>query len=170
MRGPPPKPTALKRVQGTYRRDRAARNEPRPPPGLPPCPRDLSPVARREYRRLGKQLLASGLMTEVDRPMLANLAAIWARWLAAERELERSGVVVRSPTGYPVTSPFLHVANACLKQLRLLLSEFGCSPASRTRISVAEMEKLDDPFEAYLSAPLDDDAADDDDGDVGRLN
>ena len=97
MRGPSPKPTALKRLQGTFRGDRAVRNEAQPAPGLPPCPKGLSPAARKEYRRTGKRLLAAGLMTKLDGPLLAGFAAVWSRWLDAEAELLRTGPVIRSP-------------------------------------------------------------------------
>lgn len=151
MRGPPPKPTALKRLQGTFRSDRAVPNEAHPAPALPPCPKGLSPAARKEYQRTGKRLLAASLMTKLDGPLLAGFAAVWARWLDAEAELQRTGPVVRSPNGYPILSPFLVIANSCLKQLRLYANEFGMSPASRTRVAATDQPAVEDEFDAYLS-------------------
>lgn len=103
-------------------------------------------------------------MTRLDGPLLAGFAAVWSRWLDAEAELQRTGPVIRSPNGYPIMSPFLVIANSCLKQLRLYAAEFGMSPASRTRVAAAETPPVEDAFEAYLEgrgplpgAPDDDD-------------
>lgn len=50
-RGPPPKPSALKKAQGTYRPDRAALREVEPTPGVPEMPRwldaEVGPVGSR---------------------------------------------------------------------------------------------------------------------------
>jgi hypothetical protein len=72
----------------------------------------------------------------------------------SEAELQRTGPVIRSPNGSPIM--FSVIANSCLKQLRLYASEFGMSPASRTRVAAAEQPPAEDPFEAYLdgSGPL----------------
>ena len=171
MPGPPKKPTALKKLMGNPGRHPLPVNEPQPAPALPPCPKGLSAAARKEYKRTGKRLLACGLMTNLDGALLAGFAACWARWLEAEAELLRSGPIVRSPNGYPMMSPFLVVANQCLKQIRLFANEFGMSPASRTRVSAAETPQVD-LFEAYLEGrgPMPGARDPDDDDDNDRLN
>jgi hypothetical protein len=45
-RGPPPKPSALKKAQGTFRKSRAPRNEIQPTPGDPGCPPQLDAIGR----------------------------------------------------------------------------------------------------------------------------
>ncbi len=77
-RGRKPKPTALKRLDGTYRADRAAAHEPKPV-GLPSCPRFLSDDGRREFRRVTKMLAEMGLIGRIDGNALARYAATWAR-------------------------------------------------------------------------------------------
>jgi P27 family predicted phage terminase small subunit len=58
--------------------------------------------------------------------------------------------MVKSPNGFPMQSPYLAVANKAMEQMRGLLTEFGMSPASRTRISVQEPPGADAEFEALL--------------------
>jgi P27 family predicted phage terminase small subunit len=55
----------------------------------------------------------------------------------AERNLARFGVVIKSPSGFPIQSPYLAIANKAMEQMARLLAEFGMSPSSRTRVSVA---------------------------------
>ena len=54
--------------------------------------------------------------------------------------------MLKSPHGFPVQSPYLAVANRAMEQMRSLLSEFGMSPASRTKVSVEPIPE-DDEFE-----------------------
>lgn len=55
--------------------------------------------------------------------------------------LQRHGVVLKAPSGFPVQSPYLAIANRAMEQLRQLLSEFGMSPASRARVQALPHEE-----------------------------
>jgi P27 family predicted phage terminase small subunit len=68
---------------------------------------------------------------------LALYCQAWARWVEAERSLEKYGVMVKSPNGFPMQSPYLAVANKAMEQMTKLLTEFGMSPSSRARAAVA---------------------------------
>jgi phage terminase small subunit len=50
--------------------------------------------------------------------------------------------MVKSPTGYPVQSPYVSIANRQAEIMMRIASEFGFTPASRSRIS---MPKPDHP-------------------------
>ena len=59
--------------------------------------------------------------------------------------------MIRSPNNFPVQSPYLTVAIRALEQMRSLLSEFGMSPASRTRVAATPpLDDGEDEFEALL--------------------
>jgi P27 family predicted phage terminase small subunit len=148
--GRKPKPTVLKVLQGNPGKRPLNPHEPRPEPKLPQAPAHLSEDAKKEWRRLGRQLLRMGLMTEIDRPALALYCQAWGRWLEAEDALKRYGVMVKSSAGFPVQSPYLAVANKAMEQMRSLLSEFGMSPASRTKVTAVEGPQEVDEFEALL--------------------
>ena len=46
------------------------------------------------------------------------------------------GVMVKSPTGFPIQSPYVSIANRQAEIMMRISSEFGFTPASRGRISV----------------------------------
>ena len=95
-------------------------------------------------------LLEMGLISDLDRSAFAAYCTAYGRWIEAEEALKTYGLMLKSPNGFPVQSPYLAVANRALEQMRSLLSEFGMSPASRSRVSgVATHE--DDEFEAFLA-------------------
>ena len=152
MPGPAPKPTRMKLLEGTYRKDRAPANEPKPQSKIPPCPRHLSKEAKREWRRISKDLLTLGLLTVVDRAALAAYCQAWARWVEAEEEMSKPDFkLVRSTDkGYEHASPWVGVANNALKQMRAFLVEFGLTPASRSRVTVAKPEEKD-PYNEFLN-------------------
>ena len=58
--GPPPTPTNLKLLRGNPGKRKLNANEPDPEPAIPPCPSHLDKVAKKEWRRISKELLALG--------------------------------------------------------------------------------------------------------------
>lgn len=148
--GRKPKPTYLKLLEGNPGHRPLNKNEPKPPPATPRCPRHLSAEARREWSRVTPLLATLGLLTRIDRAALAMYCEAWGRWVEAEDALKKYGVMVKSPNGFPMQSPYLAVANMAMQQMRGLLTEFGMSPASRTRLSVQEQTDEDAEFEALL--------------------
>jgi P27 family predicted phage terminase small subunit len=77
----------------------------------------------------------------------------WSRWIDAEAKLREFGAVLKSPTkGFPILSPYWTIANTAMKQMRDFLSEFGMSPASRTRVEAAVREPRTDALTAHLAA------------------
>lgn len=150
MSGRRPLPTALKILRGNPGNRKLNRAEPKPDTRIPVCPRHLKGEARSEWRRTSRELHRLGLLTTIDRAALAAYCQVWARWVKAECEVERIGEVVKAPeTGYPIQNPFLSVANAALKQMRAYLVEFGMTPSSRSRLTVAP-EAGQDPAETFL--------------------
>ena len=107
-----------------------------PPAKLPTCPAHLIGEARKEWFRIGRQLVTYGLVTEVDKAALAAYCQAWARWVEAEEQLSKFGTVIKSPNGFPVQSPYLPIANKALEQMTRLLVEFGMSPSSRSRVEI----------------------------------
>jgi P27 family predicted phage terminase small subunit len=149
MAGRRPKPTHLKLLQGNPGKRAINKNEPRPSVEMPPAPDHLSEAARTEWTRMGEQLHRLGLLTSIDRAAFAGYCVVWARWAEAEEALKKTGPVVRSPSGYPMLSPYYTVANQSLSQMRSYLVEFGMTPSSRSRTSVRNMEQAD-PLEEFL--------------------
>jgi P27 family predicted phage terminase small subunit len=49
--------------------------------------------------------------------------------------IQKFGTMIKSPTGYPVQSPYLAIANRQAEIMMRIASEFGFTPASRSRIA-----------------------------------
>ena len=93
------------------------------------------PVARREWDRLAAELVALKLLTNLDRAALAAYCGAYALWAEATEQIQKYGTMVKSPTGYPIQSPYVSIANRQAEIMMRVASEFGFTPASRGRIS-----------------------------------
>jgi len=148
-RGRRPLPTPIKALRGTLRPGRQTAGEPAPDVAVPTCPAELGAAAKREWRRIAPELARLGLLARIDRAALALYCESYGRWLEAVAAVEKYGVVIKSPNGFPVQSPYLAIANKAGEQVRLLLGEFGMSPSSRTRVH-AKTPVTHDPLDEFL--------------------
>ena len=174
-RGPAPKPTVLKKLAGNPGKRSLSTNEPRPRAKRPRMPSHFTPaddpdatvkesrvqkefyeIARGEWRRVVRELSAvAGLVTSVDADALAMYCETYARWVQASRKLAMSGMVEKLKTNqggeYLAMSPYVTIINQCMRTMKQLLTEFGMTPASRTRIQIIERPPEEDPFDEFLS-------------------
>ena len=142
MRGRRPKPTRIKVLAGNPGKRPLNPHEPRPEPVLPDCPDVLSPLARVEWERLSAELAKLDLITHLDRGALATYCGAYALWAEAMEQIQKYGTIVKSPTGYPIQSPYLAIANRQAEIMIRIAAEFGFTPASRSRISSPAMDRL----------------------------
>ena len=149
-RGVRPLPTNLKVVRGTLRKGRANAHEPALPVEIPRCPAHLGAEAKREWKRVSRELAGYGLLTRIDRAALALYCEAWGRWVEAEEALRKYGVMIKAPSGFPMQSPYLAIANKAMEQIRALLTEFGMSPSSRTRVHATPPPAGEDPLAALM--------------------
>jgi P27 family predicted phage terminase small subunit len=118
--------------------------EPHPPVPdvIPYAPKFLNDEAKDEWNRMVNILLDLGLYTEVDHAALAMYCQAWGRWVDAECKLKKSGQVVTSEkTGILYQHPYLSIANRAWQQMREMLSEFGLTPAERSRLHVTPVDE-----------------------------
>ena len=148
--GRKPKPTHLKLLAGNPGKRKLNASEPKPRASIPRCPAHLSPEAKAEWKRMARRLHSLGLLTELDGAALAIYCQAYGRWVAAEQKLTEFGPVIKSPGGMPMQSPFLAIANKAMEQVRSLMTEFGMTPSSRSRINVQLQDDEDDAFEEFL--------------------
>lgn len=137
MRGRRPKPTRLKVLTGNPGRRPLNVNEPKPEPAIPDCPPELGQVAQKEWQRLVGELSALRILTNLDRAALAAYCGAYALWAEATENIQKFGTMVKSPSGYPIQSPYVAIANRQAEIMMRIASEFGFTPASRGRISIA---------------------------------
>lgn len=169
MPGPPPKPTAAKIIAGNPGHRPLNPNEPKPELGTPTMPKHLCPVARKEWKTIVPELLKLGVLTVVDRAALAAYCECFALWERARREVFKNGItfttkaVVKTHQDDGSTkdevlilgikrNPAVAVSNEALRMMKSYLVEFGLTPASRSRLSVEQPPKDEDPVAAFFKS------------------
>ncbi len=140
-RGPPPKPTAIRLLDGNPGKRPLNTREPRPRPGVPRSPSDLNDEGKRVWRRLVAELRRMGVVATVDADALEGYVRTYLRWKAAERFLEEHGAVypIRDEQGRikcMAQFPQVAIARNLLLILKSYQQEFGLTPASRTRLQI----------------------------------
>jgi P27 family predicted phage terminase small subunit len=121
-RGRKPTPTALKKLEGNPGKRPLNNSEPKPDKKAPSCPKWLEPEAKKEWRRLAKQMEALGILTEVDMAAFAGYCQAYARWKEAEEFITQHGTIVRTPSGYWQQVPQVSIAQTYLKVMNRLPS------------------------------------------------
>ena len=157
-RGPPPKPTAIKMLEGNPGKQKINRAEPKPPAPqkAPNPPQRLLPDAKKEWRRLAPALLGMDVLTEVDLAAFAELCQTYAYYIITDRkilEVGEAGVFAmqKTTTGYIQQHPLLSLRRQYYDQWRRGLADFGLTPAARSRLEVGENAGgVDDPMEKVL--------------------
>jgi P27 family predicted phage terminase small subunit len=152
MPGRRPKPTALKELEGNPGKRALNQSEPHPG-GIAKCPPHLDKDAKREWRRLSAELISLGLLSVCDMAAFAAYCSAYSRWVAAEKNLQKFGMVIKSPkSGYPIQNPYLGVANTALGNMHRFMTEFGLTPSSRTRLSIDSAPTSADPFTEFMQS------------------
>lgn len=122
----PRKPMAIKQIQGTADRNKQRQNpnEPTPTRGIGPAPEHLGEQLGQVWDEVVSQMYA-GVLGEADRIALETMVRLI--------NLMRTD--------------FDTMTAAQLARLNGLLSQFGMTPADRTKISVPKNKDQGNPFE-----------------------
>ena len=73
-----------------------------------------------------------------------DLCNAYGLWVESIEATNKYGVMVKSPRGFPTQSPCIALTNRQAEIMLRIASEFGFTPASRSRIrAVTEGEELD---------------------------
>ena len=138
----PKKPTKLKILQGTVRKDRMNKNEPKPDLQIPDAPDFLSDAALEEWERITHELMQLGLLTNLDRAAIAMYCQCYGRVIEYERK-------VKNEVDQDVAFKLLRVLDKTYIQARQFLNEFGLSPASRSKVTAKKADKETNPFAKF---------------------
>lgn len=133
-RGRKPTPTAIKLLEGNPGKRPLNANEPKPEKKAPSCPKWLEPEAKKEWRRLAKQMEQIGILTQVDMAAFAGYCQAYARWKEAEEFITQHGSILRTKSGYVQPVPQVSIAQTYLKIMNRFAEQFGLTPAARSRI------------------------------------
>jgi P27 family predicted phage terminase small subunit len=152
--GRKPSPTHLKLVRGTARRDRINQAEAKPRMGALTPPAHLSARAKAAWKAVAPKLQRLGLLTELDNWALAAACEAYADLAAARAALKAAGGGLTyesaTPTGVIVRPrPELRMISDADRRFRQWLTEFGLTPAARSRVT-ADPPREEDPAEAFF--------------------
>src|SRR5574341_2082004 len=106
-RGRKPDPTALRLLRGNPGRRPLPTNEPQPPDASVEPPAWLDETAKVEWRRVATMLSLDGVLTEMDSDALCAYCETWVRWKEATAKIRQFGMVIKSPNGMPMPSPYV---------------------------------------------------------------
>lgn len=141
LRGPAPKPTALKILEGNPGKRPLLPDIFTPERESPPCPDHITGRAREHWDYVTEQLNRYGMLAKTDMGQLAALCTTWARYveaeemiaLAAQQAPMSKGWLQKKDHGMSV-APWLRVSRDAIDQYTRLAAKFGLSPTDRMRM------------------------------------
>ena len=152
IRGPKPKPTAIKILEGNPGKRPLNNKEPKAPQGMPECPEWLEPEAKEVWNRLCVELARMGTLTTVDREVFASFCQSYARWKEAEEFISKHGTIMRTPSGYIQQLPQVSIAQTYMKRMNETGSLLGLNASARSRIIVDKQNaNINDEMEEILN-------------------
>jgi len=145
MAGRPPKPTALKLVQGNPGKRAINKQEPDPDYLTDlTAPAWLDSAAAEVWNDIAPKLRAAKVLTEVDVQLLSMGCVSVAQYRAAVRRAGNDLVkskMTENEDGEPIetgeqVNPWFIVQSMSFKQAMAVFAQFGMSPSARTRIAI----------------------------------
>lgn len=156
LRGPPPKPTAIRVLEGNPSRRPLPTNEPKPTrlTRIDP-PDDLPEEGKKVFSALSQELINCGVMTAVDVEAFLRYVKLLLEYRKADSEIGGKFVFpVKDSKGqfsYFIPNPWVAVRDRALDRLLRLEREFGMTPASRVRmvalLTSDKPERVIDPYD-----------------------
>lgn len=135
MPGPNRTPTAILAARGSWRAN-SRPNEPKPAVCVPRCPKGLDDVRKALWKSYGRILAEMGVLTEGDSSALSLLVDADATYRTLEEQVRTQGHTIKGRMQDIVKNPAVAMRDNAWKRLLKILTEFGLSPASRTKVSV----------------------------------
>ena len=155
--GRPPKPTAMKRIEGTYRQDRALPQEvePRRLAAVPDPPENLTDMARREWYVVCDWLLEVGNLAFTDISLVAAYCNEMSLYWEYDKKLKAKGetIVYKNQLGEVLrvqVNPYVSMRKSALDSALRLAGQFGFTPSARTRIKSGNQTDKADPLQDLL--------------------
>jgi P27 family predicted phage terminase small subunit len=119
---------------------------------MPKCPPWLDKEAKKEWRRMVKELAETGIITIIDRSALARYCDNFSKWMEAEKQLQKMPMVKFNKAGFSEINPYFRVANKAKEMMMKDLVELGMTPSSRSRVKVSEPPKEKSAKERFFKS------------------
>jgi len=154
--GRPPKPTHLKAVTGNPGKRALPKNEPKPKRKTPRKPATLEGIASEYWDRLRENLIDLGILAGVDEDAMEQMAHLYADIRRLQDDVDENGYTYESVTNEGGRMIKANPAGAQLRAAQALfkglLTEFGMTPSSRSRVKGDgdNDDDKDDPAERHF--------------------
>lgn len=152
MAGPPKTPSHLQLVRGNPSKRPINKNEPKPPSGVPPTPKYFDKRGKYWFKKIGEELNALGVMSQLDGKALELLVEAYVEYRHHCEVLDEEGYTYKNNTesGLMIKAHPAAIMKADVwKRIRAMLSEFGMTPSARTKVNVKGPEQ-EDSLDAFL--------------------
>lgn len=120
------------------------------PPAAPNPPTWLDREAAAEWRRVVPELHRLGLLSKVDRAVLATYCSAWSKFVAAERMVQRDGLIVLGHRDAERKHPAWQMWREAATVVATLSKEIFASPNARLRSTKPEGDGGQDEGEGIL--------------------
>lgn len=112
----------------------------------------LDKEAKKEWRRVCKELEELNLLTNVDTVALAIYCDAYSKLLQANKEIETQGMFVEYTNKFGATNtienPAIKTANKYIDVIRKMCGEFGLTPSARAKLTLPKQEEQEEtPFD-----------------------
>jgi P27 family predicted phage terminase small subunit len=143
-RGPPPKPKAVKKAEGTFRKDRDPVDSMTAavPAGCPEMPEGLNALAKARWMRVAPELMAAGVLAKVDGGALEAYCRSFARWSVLEEEAAKTPMM-KTPFGKKMNPASAEARKLHKEVVQPLEIALGLHYAARSRVKAPEKAKTD---------------------------
>jgi len=153
-----PLATAIKKQKGSFinQPGRENKNEPVPPKGWP-AKTDVvlsDPLASSKWDEICQLLDDMDVLTKADRDLLEVFCINWSQYIALLKQVQKTGMIISSTNNRGETtlrrSPYQAELGKIVDRQAKLLTEFGLTPSSRTRIVTVRDTKPESSFDKWI--------------------
>lgn len=147
--GPAPTPSNVLELRGRPGHRKGNPDEPELTASVPRCPQWLSKAARQEWRRLARRMAAVGMLTELDRDVLAFYCSEVSKAAECAEHVDQHGEVqTTEKSGY--SSPTAHAIQLERHLANVLKfgAQLGLTPSARSRVQALKPKRK--PGKGYL--------------------
>jgi P27 family predicted phage terminase small subunit len=150
---PPKKPTHLRAVEGFPDKRPINKNEPMPTKGYHQAPAHFSEKAKAYYNEMCQELNRWGVITELDSRAAEMLIEAYVEYRELSDDIAVNGLNywVEGTNGQNLlkANPSVAARASAWNRVRAMLTEFGMTPASRSKVN-AQKENDEDIVDDLL--------------------
>lgn len=144
------KPDVIKIAEGTYRKDRAAKNAPKDSGNTPRCPFPVTSIAGRRWKQIVAGLDRLGIIDEIDLTHLEGICFQYQRAKEADKLVKKHGILIPNDKGNLVANPACRVSQDAWAKVRSYGNDLGLNHLSRQRMESKKEQSGSDIEKKFL--------------------